>query len=439
MTSKYTAPNNISFANLYMPYKSGSKQLVNYQENGVDIGTIYQGYYRGSTSSVSNFKSLKNGISVDISLLFQNINVPLVFGTYVSNSKFSNEYRILTSSVFTFNITLENVIKYEVNLNKRDSNDNIITTNLLSILTMNTNTTSSFTIPVTASLTKESYQPQITLYNDVGNTYSFICDKVTTVENCRHIRITACGGGGGGGSGGRNTFSNEPSGGQGGGGGASSFSEFDIYLPMSFNMDSITIVGGIGGEGSKYANNGSTDGGVTGLDGNDAYIKIGPNNGFFALGGKGGRGGAQNHREPDTGFGTGGKSSLRTVTTQIDYEHAVIPISSYTSDEKGFYGIGNQEWDKLYVIINGVKTFIYTGYPAGNGGANYFNANGLNRLLVGATYFINPDGPNPLPAELNGSGGSGGFGSSDIGTFPKPGKKGNDGFMKIEYKNTYFV
>ena len=38
---------------------------------------------------------------------------------------------------------------------------------------MNTNTTSSYTIPVTASLTKESYQPQITLYNDVGNTYSF--------------------------------------------------------------------------------------------------------------------------------------------------------------------------------------------------------------------------------------------------------------------------
>ena len=33
--------------NLFMPYQSGSQQLVYYQENGVDIGTIYQKYYRG--------------------------------------------------------------------------------------------------------------------------------------------------------------------------------------------------------------------------------------------------------------------------------------------------------------------------------------------------------------------------------------------------------
>ena len=41
--------------NLFMPYQSGSQQLVYYQENGVDIGTIYQKYYRGITSNIINY------------------------------------------------------------------------------------------------------------------------------------------------------------------------------------------------------------------------------------------------------------------------------------------------------------------------------------------------------------------------------------------------
>ena len=421
MTNKYTAPNNNYFTNLFMPYKSGSKQLVYYQENGVDIGTIYQKYYRGITSNISNFKSFQNGVYVDLSSLFQNINIPLVFGSYVSYSKFNDPLRLFSSNTLTFNITIENVIRYEITINKRDVDDNEIRTDLINISTNSTDTLSSFTIPVTASTTKQSYQPEITLYNDVGNTYTFSCDQIFTEENCKFIRVTGCSGGGGGGSGGQNSYGGERDGGQGGGGGAATYTVMDVYLPFDFPLDTIRQVNGLGGAGGVFSG-GSTDNGNDGQDGGSTFIYIGTNRGMYLEGGKGGRGGARNHREPDTGQGLGGAKSIPPTIVNMRHEHTFT--SSLYKSYDGYIGKGNQEWDKLMVYdpISNTNVLVGPGYPAGTGGQ---------------TYFINPDGVDRLPAENYGSGGKGGLGTSR--STPGVGTKGTDGFFKVELISTYFI
>ena len=77
-----------------MPHKSGTKKIVNYQENGTDIGNLYQPYYRGTIASNTSFKSSQNNILVDLSTLFQNKDITLLNSYELNYNKVYNTLRM---------------------------------------------------------------------------------------------------------------------------------------------------------------------------------------------------------------------------------------------------------------------------------------------------------------------------------------------------------
>ena len=417
MTSNYSISNYKSFSSLFMPYKSGTKKIVNYQESGTDIGNLYQPYYRGTIASNTGFKSTQNNILVDLSTLFQNIDITLLNGYELNYNKV---YSTLRSSIFTFTIQLDYVIKYQVLLNFKDTNNNIISSSNFITTTSSSQTTSTFNTTIAAKTFLQNFQPQITLYNDVGDLLTFLCSNIITQNVCKHIRITACGGGGGGGSGGRNTYSHEVNGGNGGGGGAACYTSYDIFLPIDYPLYSIYFSEGTGGIPGTYADEGdsgnATDNGRSGGDGNTGYVYGGDTLFFSVPGGKGGRGGDQNHGSSDEGLGTGGEKSSVGSNVNTTYEYVLSLSSNYIS-YNGYNGKFNQNLNKYD------GTIYYSGYPFGSGGA---------------TYLINSDLSISSNVEINGSGGNGGTGTGDLGKFPGPGILGKDGFMKIDYIANYY-